>query len=56
MIEFEVMFVTEKLARTLKESMYIRANNPSLNKNIGKYHLPYIWHEVLFNTSELKVK
>ena len=36
------------LIRTIKEA-YIRVNNPSLNKNIGKYHLPHIWDEVLFN-------
>ena len=44
------------LSRVIKESMYIRVNNPSLNKNIGKYHLPHIWDEVLVNTTELKMK
>ena len=43
------------LMRTIKEALYIRVNNPSLNRNIGKYHLPHIWDEVLFNTSELKL-
>ena len=38
------------LIRTIKEASYIRVNNPSLNKNIGKYHLPHIWGEVLCNT------
>ena len=28
--------------------------NLSLNRNIGKYHLPNAWDEVLVNTSELK--
>ena len=42
------------LSRLIKQSMYIRVNNPSLNKNIGKYHLPHIWDEVLVNTTELK--
>ena len=46
----------QNLSRTIKEALYIRVNNPSLNKNIGKYHLPHIWDEVLFNTSELKLK
>ena len=46
----------QNLIRTTKEALYIRANNPSLNRNIGKYHLPHIWDEVLFNTSELKLK
>ena len=27
------------LARTIKESIYIRVNNPTLNRNIGKYNL-----------------
>ena len=43
-----------ELMRTIKEALYIRVNNPSLNRNIGKYHLPHIWDEVLFNTWELK--
>ena len=44
------------LSRAIKEALYIRVNNPSLNRNIGKYHLPHIWDEVLLNTSELKLK
>ena len=44
------------LSRTIKEALYIRVNNPSLNKNIGKYHLPHIWDDVLLNTPELKLK
>ena len=44
------------LLRTIKEALYIRANNPSLNRNIGKYHLPHIWDEVLLNISELNLK
>ena len=46
----------QNLSRTIKEALYIRVNNPSLNKNIGKYHLPHIWDEVLLDTSELKLK
>ena len=46
----------QNLIRTIKEAIYIRANNPSLNKNIGKYHLHHIWDEVLLNISELKLK
>ena len=42
------------LMRTIKEVLYIRVNDPSLNRNVGKYHLPHVWDEVLFNTSELK--
>ena len=44
------------LLRTIKEALYIRVNNPSLNRNIGKYHLPHIWDEVLLNISELSLK
>ena len=46
----------QNLCRWIKEGLYIRVNNPSLNKNMGKYHLPHIWDEVLHNTSELKLK
>ena len=46
----------QNVMRAIKEALYIRVNNPSLNRNIGKYHLPHIWGEVLFNTSELKLK
>ena len=42
--------------RLIKEDIYIKVNNPSLNKNIGKYHLPQIWDEVLNNITELKLK
>ena len=46
----------QNLIRAIKEAIYIRVNNPSLNRNIGKYHLPHIRDEVLLNISELKVK
>ena len=32
----------QNLMRTIKEALYIRVNNPFLNRNIGKYHLPHI--------------
>ena len=44
------------LTRAIKEALFIRVNDPSLNRNIGKYHLPHIWDEVLNTTSELKLK
>ena len=31
------------LARNIKESIYIRVNNPTLNNNIGKFNLPHKW-------------
>ena len=46
----------QNLMRAIKEALHIRVNNPSLNRNIGKYHLSHIWDEVQFNTSELKLK
>ena len=44
----------QNLLRTIKEALYIRAYNPSLN--VGKFHLPHIWDEVLLNISELNLK
>ena len=38
------------LARNIKESIYIRVNDPTLNNNIGKFNLPHIWDRVLPNT------
>ena len=46
----------QNLIRAIKEAIYIRVNNPSLNKNIGKHHLSHIWEEVLINIPELKLK
>ena len=43
------------LNRAIKEALFIGVNNPFFNRNIGKFHLPHIWDEVLFNTSELKL-
>ena len=42
-------------ARTIKESINIRVNNPKLNQNIGKYTLSHIWDKVWFNTPGLKL-
>ena len=46
----------QHLSRLIKESMFIRVNSPSLNRNIGKYHLPNLWDEVITNNRELKLK
>ena len=43
------------LARTIKEAIYIRVNNPTLSRNIGKYNLNHIWNRVLLNTPGLKL-
>ena len=45
----------QNLTRTIKEALFIGASDPSLDRNIGKYHLPQVWDEVLFNISELKI-
>ena len=44
------------LARNIKEPIYIRVNNPTLNNNIGKFNLPHIWDRVLLNTKGLNLK
>ena len=44
------------IARNIKESIFIRVNNPTLNNNIGKFNLSHIWDRVLFNTKGLNLK
>ena len=44
------------LARNIKESIYIRVNNPTLNNDIGKFNFPHIWDRVLLNTKSLNLK
>ena len=46
----------QNLIRAIEELIYIMVSNPSLNRNIGKHHLPHIWDEVLNNIPELKLK
>ena len=41
------------IARNIKESIYIRVNNPTLNHNIGKFNLSHIWDRVLINAKGL---
>ena len=41
------------LARNIKESIYIRVNNPTLNNNTGKFNLSHILDRVLLNTRGL---
>ena len=43
------------MARAVKEAVYIRVNNPTLNRNIGKYNLPHLWDGILQSISELKI-
>ena len=44
------------LARNIKESIFIRVNDPTLNNNIDKFNLPHIWDRVLLNTPGLNSK
>ena len=46
----------QNMARAIKEAIYIRVNNPTLNRNIGRYNLPHIWNNALFAIPELKTK
>ena len=46
----------QSMARTIREAMLIRVNDPSLNRNICKYQLPHIWDEVLAKSPELQLK
>ena len=44
----------QDLTRLIKEAIFIRVNNPTLNRNIGKFQLSHIWDRVLFSTPNLK--
>ena len=44
------------LARTTKESIFIRVNQLRLDKNIEKYHLSHVWDHILYDIPELKFK
>ena len=46
----------QSIARAIREAMLIRVNDPSLNRNIGKYQMPHKWDEVLVKSPELKLK
>ena len=40
-------------SRWIKESMFIRVNDPPMNRNIGKYHLPHIYDNILKSDCDL---
>ena len=44
-----------QLAKTIKETIFIRINNPKHNRNVGRYNLHHIWDRVPFNTPDLKI-
>ena len=45
----------QDFTRLIKEYIFIRVNNPTLNRNIGKFQLSHIWDRVLFSTPGTKV-
>ena len=47
---------TQGTKRNIKEAMFIMANDPSLNRNIGKYQLPHVWDQILQDTLALQLK
>ena len=51
-----VYWKAHSITRIILEAMYIRVNDPSLNRNISKFHLPHIWDKVLLNTPGLHLK
>ena len=44
------------LSEQLKNLPTIRVNNPTLNRNIGRFNLHHIWDRVLLNSPGLKIK
>ena len=55
-LQFQVFQTEWEPCRNIKESIFIRVNNTTLDKNIGKFILPHIWDRVLLNTSGLTLK
>ena len=42
--------------RTIKEAMFIHVQDPTLNRNLGKYQLPHIWDHLLLASPTLQCK
>ena len=47
---------SQRTARNIKEAMYIQVNDPSLNRNMGKYQLPHILDHILQDIPALQLK
>ena len=47
---------SQSMARNIKEAMCIRANDPSLNRNVGKFHLPHVRDLIIKDSSALQLK
>ena len=43
-------------SRTIKEAMFICIQDPTLNRNLGKYQLPHIWDHLLQASPTLQCK
>ena len=43
-------------SRTTKEAVFIRVNDPTLNRNLRKYQLLHVWDSVLQETPTLQLK
>ena len=43
-------------SRTIKEAVFIRVNDPMLNRHLGKYQLLHIWDSILQATPTLQLK
>ena len=44
------------LTRNIKESIFTRVNNSTLNRNIGKFNFTHVWDRVLLKTPVLNLK
>ena len=44
------------MVKNFREVMYIRVNEPSLNRNLGKFQLPHVLDQVLQDTPTLHLK
>ena len=47
--------MVSKKARSVKESIYIRVNNPTLNRNVAKFDLQHIF-QIEFSLTPLALK
>ena len=43
-------------SRTIMEAMFIHMQDPTLNRNLGKYQLPHIWDHLLLASPTLQHK
>ena len=47
---------SQGLTRNIKEAMYIKASDPSLNRNLGRFLLTPVWDQVFKDTPSLQLK